>query len=220
MSILESSTSTSHPSSSPPTAGDGAAIAELHATFKAQRAAFHADRQPSLDERRARIGRLVEMLLGNRERISAALSADFGCHPVPASDLIEVLGPVGRAKYVLERLEEWMRPSAREVDPAVLGSATAYIQYQPKGVVGNIVPWNFPFDLSVGPMIEMLAAGNRVMVKPSEFTPASAALLRDMVSRAFDPSSRARSRSCPGITCSTPAARTSAARSCRPRRAT
>src|SRR5678816_232343 len=68
-----------------------------------------------------------------------------------------------------------------------MGSATAYIQYQPKGVVGNIVPWNFPFDLSVGPMIEMLAAGNRVMVKPSEFTPASAEILRDMVARAFDP---------------------------------
>jgi coniferyl-aldehyde dehydrogenase len=183
MSILESSTSTTTQS----TTNDDAAIAELRAAFKAQRAAFHADRQPSLDERRARIGRLIEMLLGNREQISAALSADFGCHPVPASDLIEVLGPVGRAKYVLDRLEDWMRPSPRDVDPAVMGSATAYIQYQPKGVVGNIVPWNFPFDLSVGPMIEMLAAGNRVMVKPSEFTPASAALLRDMVARVFDP---------------------------------
>jgi coniferyl-aldehyde dehydrogenase len=185
MSILESAISTSTPAQS--TTGDAAAIAELHAAFKAQRAAFHFDRQPSLDERRGRIGRLVEMLLGNRERISAALSADFGCHSVPASDLIEVLGPVGRAKYVLDRLEDWMRPSPRDVDPAVMGTATAYIQYQPKGVVGNIVPWNFPFDLSVGPMIEMLAAGNRVMVKPSEFTPASAALLRDMVTAAFDP---------------------------------
>ncbi len=64
-----------------------------------------------------------------------------------------------------------MRPSAREVDPAMMGSAQAYIQSQPKGVIGNIVPWNFPFDLSVGPMIEMLAAGNRVIVKPSEYTP-------------------------------------------------
>ncbi|HMG56310.1 MAG TPA: hypothetical protein VK601_22580, partial [Kofleriaceae bacterium] len=114
------------------TTGEQAEIAQLHAAFKAQRAAFHTDRQPSLDERRMRIGRLVEMLLGNRERISAALSADFGCHPVPASDLIEVLGPVGRAKYVLDRLEDWMRPSPRDVDPAVMGTATAYIQYQPK----------------------------------------------------------------------------------------
>src|SRR5882762_3320180 len=111
MSILASSAST-HTQS---TTNDSAAIAQMRAAFKAQRVAFHADRQPSLDERRARIGRLIEMLLGNRERISAALSADFGCHPVPASDLIEVLGPVGRAKYVLDRLEDWMRPSPRDV---------------------------------------------------------------------------------------------------------
>jgi len=184
MSILHSSTSTP----AAPATDDDAAIAELHAAFKAQRAAFHTDRQPSLEERRARIGRLIEMLLGHRERISAALNSDFGSHPAPASDLIEVLGPVGRAQFVLQRLEDWMKPVPREVDPAVMGSATAYIQYQPKGVVGNIVPWNFPFDLSVGPMIEMLAAGNRVMIKPSEFTPACAVLLREMVAKAFDPS--------------------------------
>ena len=166
---------------------DQAAIVALRAAFAAQRAAFHADRRPSLAERKSRIGKLVGMLLGHREQISAALSQDFGCHPAPASDLIEVLGPVARANYVLERLEDWMRPSARDVDAAMLGSAQAYIQSQPKGVVGNIVPWNFPFDLSVGPMIEMLAAGNRVIVKPSEYTPACAALLAEMVSKTFDP---------------------------------
>ena len=80
-----------------------------------------------------------------------------------------------------------MQPSPREVDVAMLGTAQAFIQLQPKGVVGNIVPWNFPFDLSVGPMIEMLAAGNRVIVKPSEYTPASAALLAEMVAITFDP---------------------------------
>ncbi len=183
MSILESSTQAFTPSAT----SDEAAIGELHAAFGAQRAAFHTDRQPSLEERKARIGKLVEMLLTYRERISAALGEDFGCHPVPASDLIEVLGPVGRAKYVLDRLEDWMRPSAREIDPALLGTAQAYIQSQPKGVIGNIVPWNFPFDLAVGPMVEMLAAGNRVIVKPSEYTPASAKLLREMVEKTFDP---------------------------------
>ncbi len=183
MSILESPTQAFTPSST----SDEAAIAELHAAFGAQRAAFHADRQPSLEERKARIGKLIEMLLSHRERISAALSQDFGTHPVPASDLIEVLGPVARAQYVLSKLEDWMRPSAREIDPAMMGTAQAYIQSQPKGVVGNIVPWNFPFDLSVGPMIEMLAAGNRVIVKPSEYTPASAELLREMVGKTFDP---------------------------------
>jgi coniferyl-aldehyde dehydrogenase len=182
MSILGAKTQESAPS----TTNDDAAIASLKSAFAAQRAAFHADRYPSLEERKARISKLVGMLLAYRERISAALSKDFGCHPVPASDLIEVLGPVARAQYVLSKLEEWMRPSAREIDPAMMGTAQAYLQSQPKGVIGNIVPWNFPFDLSVGPMIEMLAAGNRVIVKPSEFTPASADLLREMVAATFD----------------------------------
>ena len=183
MSILGNPTQTPAPSS----ASDDAAIAELNAAFAAQRAAFNADRQPSLDERRSRIGKLIQMLLGHRQRIAAALNDDFGSHSAAASDLIEVLGPVARATYVLERLEEWMRPSPREIDPALMGTAQAYIQSQPKGVIGNIVPWNFPFDLSVGPMIEMLAAGNRVIVKPSEYTPASARLLAEMVESTFDP---------------------------------
>ncbi len=188
MSILQNAPETfTSSSATPSSASDAAAIERLHQAFAAQRAAFAKDRYPSLDERRARIGKLIGMLLGHRERISAALSEDFGCHPAPASDLIEVLGPVGRAQYVLERLEEWMKPVARETDTATLGTARAYVQSQPKGVVGNIVPWNFPFDLSVGPMIEMLAAGNRVIVKPSEYTPACAALLREMVEATFDP---------------------------------
>jgi coniferyl-aldehyde dehydrogenase len=150
MSILESSAQDSMPAS----AGDEAAIAVLHASFEAQRAAFHTDRYPSLEERKGRVGKLIGMMPKHRGRISAALNEDFGSHPTPASDLIEVLGPVGRAQYVLNQLEDWMRPSPREVDPALMGTAHAYIQSQPKDVVGNIVPWNFPFDLSVGPMIE------------------------------------------------------------------
>jgi coniferyl-aldehyde dehydrogenase len=164
-----------------------AAIAELHAAFSAARQAFEADRNPTLNERRTRIEALIHMMLNHRERISAALSIDFGSHPVPTSDLIEVLGVVGRANFVLEHLEEWSRPVVRDVDRAVLGNGTAYIHYQPKGVVGNIVPWNFPFDLSVGPLIDMLAAGNRVIIKPSEYTPTCSALLREMVTATFDP---------------------------------
>ena len=166
---------------------DSAAIAALNTAFAAARHAFARNRTPTLIERRGRIESLIHMMLKNRERISAALSNDFGVHPAPASDLIEVLGVVGRAGYVLEHLEEWMQPAARQTDPRVLGSGRAFIQCQPKGVIGNIVPWNFPFDLSVGPLIEMLAAGNRVIIKPSEYTPACAALLREMVTETFDP---------------------------------
>jgi coniferyl-aldehyde dehydrogenase len=78
-----------------------------------------------------------------------------------------------------------MAPESRVSDPALYGSGRAYVQPQPKGVVGNIVPWNFPFDLSVGPLIEMLAAGNRVVIKPSEYTPACAELLQRMVRASF-----------------------------------
>jgi len=172
---------------SPSGARDEAAIADMRAAFGRQRAAFASDRSPSLAERRARVEALIGMLASHRAPIRAALSADFGFHPDPASDLIEVLGVMGRAQYVLAHLEEWMQPSEREVDAGLLGSAKAYIHSQPKGVVGNIVPWNFPFDLSIGPLTEMLAAGNRVMIKPSEYTPACAALLAEMIAGAFDP---------------------------------
>jgi coniferyl-aldehyde dehydrogenase len=171
-----------------PTAGDDAqAIADLQTAFDRQRAAFATDRNPSLAERRARIEALMGMMAANRERISAALAADFGSHPVGAAELIEVLGVLGRAQYVLAHLEEWMAPSVRETDPALLGTATASVRYQPKGVIGNIVPWNFPFDIGVGPVIEMLAAGNRVILKPSDCTPACGALLAEIVAAAFDP---------------------------------
>ncbi|MEG3143125.1 aldehyde dehydrogenase family protein [Sphingomonas sp. RT2P30] len=167
---------------------DHAAVAGLARAFDAQRAAFAANRDPSIEERRERLTALIGMMIGNRERISTAIASDFGAHPVPASELIEVLGVIGRAQYVLEHLEDWMRPDPRHVDPALFGTASAHVRYQPKGVIGNIVPWNFPFDLSVGPMVEMLAAGNRVIVKPSEYTPACAALLAEMVAATFDPS--------------------------------
>ena len=166
---------------------DSAAVVDLHAAFEVQRRAFAADSNPSLDERRARIGKLIPMMLGHRDAIAAALVQDFGAHPKGASDLIEVLGVVGRAQYVLENLEAWMRPEPRHADAGLLGTARAYIEMQPKGVIGNLVPWNFPFDLSVCPMIEMLAAGNRVIVKPSEYAPACAELLREMVAESFDP---------------------------------
>jgi coniferyl-aldehyde dehydrogenase len=165
---------------------DEAAIAELQEIVERQRAAFLADPFPSLEERRGLLGALAGMLISHREQIQAALSSDFGVHPTVAADLIEVLGPAGRAGYAVDQLESWIASEPRATDPALYGSGRAFVQPQPKGVIGNIVPWNFPFDLSVGPLIEMLAAGNRVVIKPSEYTPACADLLREMVHATFD----------------------------------
>jgi acyl-CoA reductase-like NAD-dependent aldehyde dehydrogenase len=170
----------------PTTGDDAAAIAELKEIVERQRAAFLADPFPSLEERQGLLGALAGMLMSNRTQIQEAMSSDFGVHPSLAADLIEVLGPVGRAVYAAENLGDWMASEPRQADPALYGSGRAFVRPRPKGVVGNIVPWNFPFDLSVGPLIEMLAAGNRVVIKPSEYTPACGELLREMVHATFD----------------------------------
>ena len=167
--------------------GDAAEIDQLRSAFEAQRRAFAKDRQPSLAARRERLERMVPMMLNHREQIVAALNADFGVHPAAGADALEVFAVSKRAEYALKHLEEWMRPMPREVDEAYAGVLRAFVKSQPKGVVGNIVPWNFPFEIGLGPLVDMLAAGNRVMLKPSEFAPACAALMREMVSATFAP---------------------------------
>jgi coniferyl-aldehyde dehydrogenase len=164
---------------------DGPAVAELHRLYALQRKAFLADRYPDVAARRANLMALAGMVLSHRAEIRAAMSADFGAHPELFTDLVEVLGVAGRAAYAAEQLDGWMAEDDRHVEPAFYGTAQAGVRFQPKGVVGNIVPWNFPFDLSLGPLVEMLAAGNRVIIKPSDYTPACAGLLRHIVAETF-----------------------------------
>ncbi len=169
----------------PTTVDDGPAIAELHRLHALQDAAFRASPFSDAEERRSHLMAIAGMVMGHRDEIRAAMSADFAVHPELFSDLVEVLGIAGRAAYAAEHLDAWMAEDEREVDPAFFGSARASVRHQPKGVVGNIVPWNFPFDLSVGPLVEMLAAGNRVIIKPSDYTPACAELLQKMIAATF-----------------------------------
>ncbi|MFT6429469.1 MAG: coniferyl-aldehyde dehydrogenase [Halopseudomonas sp.] len=165
---------------------DEAAIIELQHLFSVQKKAFLANTFPTLKERLTLLEALAGMMLSYRIRIQEALAADFSSHPTQFSDLVECLGIAGRAKFVSEHLEEWMKPQSRHVDPALFGSARAYVLQQPKGVVGNMVPWNFPFDIGIGPVVEMLAAGNRVIVKPSDLTPACSELTLEMIKATFD----------------------------------
>jgi len=165
---------------------DHLAMQELDSRLASQKAAFLRNPYPSAEERREHLSALAGMMLGYRTRIIEALNADFGTHPRSAGELIEVLGVAGRAALAAENVQHWMKPEARATDPGLFGTGKAYVLPQPKGVVGNMVPWNFPFDLSVGPLVEMLAAGNRVIIKPSEFTPACAELLREMMTTTFD----------------------------------
>ncbi len=173
--------------STPDQTDDTATIAALHDRFAAQKQAFLRDPYPSRDTRKANLEAVMGMMMAYGDRIVAAMSADFGSHPELASRMVEVLGPVGRAAHAIAHLDMWMAPQPRDVDAAFFGSATASIRHQPKGVIGNIVPWNFPFDLGIGPLVDMLAAGNRAIIKPSEYTPACAALMAEMIAATFDP---------------------------------
>ena len=165
----------------PTSTDDGPAIAELHRLHAVQRAAFLRDSSPSASQRLENLAALAGMIVGRRSEVRAAMAEDFAVHPDVFTDLVEVLGVAGRAAYAMEQLDGWMADEDRFADPALFGSARASIRYQPKGVIGNIVPWNFPFDLSVGPLVEMLAAGNRAIMKPSDYTPACAELLARMI---------------------------------------
>jgi coniferyl-aldehyde dehydrogenase len=169
------------------TVSDADAIEQLRDAFARQKQAFAADPYPSLQDRSERIGALAMMMMANRDRIRSAVSQDFGAHPELFTDLIECLGVAGRAQYALESLPAWLGDEERFADPVLYGSGKAFVRYQPKGVVGNIPPWNFPFDIGVGPVVEMLAAGNRVIIKPSDYTPACGELLAGMVRDTFDP---------------------------------
>lgn len=172
-------------SSAGPCADDTLAIAELRRLHALQRKAFLLDPYPEAAERKEHLAALAAMVLGHRGEIRAAMRADFAAHPDLFTDLVEVLGVASRAAYASEQLDGWLAEDERPTDPAVFGTAQAGIRYQPKGVVGNIVPWNFPFDLALGPLVEMLAAGNRVIIKPSDHTPACADLLKRMVGATF-----------------------------------
>jgi len=164
---------------------DGLAIENLQRVFALQKKAFLRNQNPSLAQRLEWVGAAIPMLMGNREKIKAALREDFAEHSSISADMIEILGLVHRAQYNLANLEQWMQDQDKSAG-LELGSAKAYVRYQPKGVVGNMAPWNFPIDIGIGPMLDMLSAGNRVIIKPSDMTPACGEVLAEIVGQTYD----------------------------------
>jgi coniferyl-aldehyde dehydrogenase len=159
---------------------------EIDRVFKVQKAAFAKNRNPSLKERLDRLRTLDTMLVENRQPIRNALHADFNQHHDHITDLFESGGVISRGRYIQAVLADYLKPKDQPLIPQVHGSSTAQIIRQPLGVIGNISPWNFPIESSLVMVADMLAAGNRVIVKPSELAPATSDLLFDMVSKYFD----------------------------------
>jgi coniferyl-aldehyde dehydrogenase len=155
-------------------------------SFNVQRSAFLADMNPDIQRRRDRLDRLLRMAEQNEQAIIKAIDADFGHRSSHETRLAEIGLIATGVRHAKAHLKRWM--STRRVPTAMhYLPGRNRLMRQPLGVVGIVAPWNYPYQLSIGPATGALAAGNRVMIKPSELTPRFSALLADMVHQHFDP---------------------------------
>ncbi len=161
-----------------------AATAELSQAFERLGAGYRAEPYPSHAARLDRLGRLAALLHGHQEEIVAAIVADYGSRSAQEIRISEVLMLLDATRYLRKNLRAFMRPQSRRVGMTYL-PGRAKVHLQPKGVVGVIAPWNYPVQLALAPAAAALAAGNRVLVKPSEFTPATGELLKKLCAEAF-----------------------------------
>ncbi|WP_262297545.1 coniferyl aldehyde dehydrogenase [Microvirga sesbaniae] len=158
----------------------------LQACLDAQRAAL-AERGPVTPERRAEgLDALATALVRHAEDFAAAVAADFGHRSVHETKLADVYAVVAALRHARKNFRRWMRPRRRPID-WMFQPGRGRVLYQPLGVVGIIGPWNYPVQLTLSPLAGALAAGNRVMIKPSEITPRTSALLEQVVGQVFDP---------------------------------
>jgi coniferyl-aldehyde dehydrogenase len=161
--------------------------ADMKALLDKQRAAFLSDGPPSAEVRIDRINRCIGLLVDYQDEITDALNKDFGNRSPNLSKLTDVGSSLGSLKHARAHVKKWMKMERRTPTPAILGwlGAKAEIRHQPLGVVGVIAPWNFPVNLTFAPLAGILAAGNRCLIKPSEFTPATSDLMAKMFRKAF-----------------------------------
>lgn len=160
------------------------AVDEVQRAFARLTQGFANERYPTLRTRLDRLTRLERALQRSTDAIVDAVSADFRGRSRVETLMIEELLPVLSIRHARRHLRRWMKPEP--VSPAwFLRPASARIERQPKGVVGVIAPWNYPVLLSIGPLIDALAAGNRVLIKPSELTPRTAEVIATMVRETF-----------------------------------
>lgn len=159
--------------------------AGLRNVFDRQQALTRAEAPSTLAERKADLKKFLQLVRDRQDDIIAAVNKDFGNRADHETLITEVMVLVNETKHTLKHLCKWMRTSKPLVDWQYL-PAKMRIQRQPKGVVGIIGAWNFPVQLTLAPMIAALAAGNRVMLKPSELAPHSAELMKQMMAEIFD----------------------------------
>jgi coniferyl-aldehyde dehydrogenase len=156
----------------------------IEETFQRMRERARDLPAPTYEERVERLERLREALVARQDELAAAISADFGHRSRHETLIAEVFLCVDGIRETRRHLRSWMRPERRRTGLPFL-PARSEVRFQPKGVVGVISPWNYPLQLSVLPIVGAIAAGNRVLLKPSEYTPSTAELLRSLLTGAL-----------------------------------
>jgi coniferyl-aldehyde dehydrogenase len=164
----------------------GNQLEAMTATLNKQREAHTAARPEPIAMRRNRIERAIKLLTDHGDELCSAMAADFGNRSPHQSMITDIAGTVSFGKYCLKHLGKWSRPEKRHVQfPLGLLGAKAELRFEAKGVVGILSPWNFPVNLSFGPLMQIFAAGNRAIIKPSEFTEATSELTRKLIAETF-----------------------------------
>ncbi len=163
--------------------GDAAAPARI---LEMQRLAYDRDGPPSPSQRLAALKALDRTLRDNADRMAEAISADFGHRAHQETIIAELVPALGAIRHARKNLRRWMRPERRRVDIS-FQPGSAWVEWQPLGCVAIVSPWNYPLLLTVSPLVDALAAGNRVIVKPSELVPRFSALFARLIAEAIDP---------------------------------
>src|SRR6201996_9475305 len=161
--------------------GQSALEDAFHGMFELSRTRPETD----LAERLDRLARLRAAVSENEGRVEQAISADFGHRSQNETAIAETLLVLGEIKHAAKHLKKWMAPQ-RIATALQFAPAKNRLLPQPLGVVGIIAPWNYPLQLTLAPAVGALAAGNRVMIKPSELTPHFSALLKQLIAEKFD----------------------------------
>ena len=160
--------------------------ANMEAMLAKQKAACIRDGIPPAEQRIEWLEKSIDLLCTHGEGLCDAMSADFGHRSKDQSNFSDISSSIDTLKFAKKNVRAWMRPSRRSAQfPLGLLGARAAVHYQPKGVVGVISPWNFPVNLTFAPLAGVFAAGNRAMIKPSEFTAQTSELMAELFSQYY-----------------------------------
>ena len=160
---------------------------EMNRVLQEQKDFYLKNGAPSVDLRIDRLERLKLLIMDNRYDFVDALNTDFGNRSKNASMLSDVYGIMPAINQAIKNVKKWSKPEKKSSNfPFGLIGAKSYIKYEPLGTVGMISPWNFPVNLTFVPLVSIFAAGNQVMHKPSEHTPTTSSLLKELCDKSFD----------------------------------